>query len=121
MERQEEIKQTITKTNETVIHVREELSNKINHVEEEGKIRIQELQKIATEECIKNKHEVLQKLKERHKEIQTDISERVEGVYTTINKINRQTQENKEKIVEINSRRGKKHRIMKKMKKTREI
>ena len=80
------------------------MTNKINHVEEEGIIRVQELQQINTEECTKNKHEVLQKLDERHKEIQTDISERVERVYTTINKIDGQTQENKEKIIGISQR-----------------
>ena len=46
----------------------------------------------------------LQELKERHKEIQTDVSERVERVYTTINKIDEETQENKEKIRQISQK-----------------
>ena len=42
--------------------------------------------------------------RKRHKEIQTDISEQVERVYTTINKVDVQTQENKEKIQGISQR-----------------
>ena len=72
----DEIKQTITETNETVIHVQEELTEKINYVQEEGILRIQEIQKTTTDECNKNKQEVLQERKERHKEIQTDVYKR---------------------------------------------
>ena len=80
----EELTQNINETNNAVIQVHENFNNQINLVEEKEKVRIQELYKITTEECTKNKREELQELKERHKEIQTDVSERVERVYTTI-------------------------------------
>ena len=65
VECREEIKQTITETNETIVQVREGLVNKISNVEEEGKNRFEELHQITTIECIKNKQEVLKKLEEK--------------------------------------------------------
>ena len=87
VECREEIKQTITETNETVIQVREELISKISDVEDEGKNRIDELQQVTTAECTRTKQEVLKKLEEKQKEIQTDVSERVEGVYSNLNQV----------------------------------
>ena len=57
-----------------------------------------ELDQVTTEECQGNKQEVFKKLEERHQEIQIDVNDRVEKVYTAINKVDGQTQENKEKI-----------------------
>ena len=104
VECREEIKQTVTETNETVIQVREELTNKISNIEEEGKMRVTELYQITTEECQGNKQEVLKKLEERHQEIQMDVNDHVEKVYTAINKIDGQTKENKEKFQGISQR-----------------
>ena len=84
----------------------EEIISKIKAVEDDRKNRIGELQIKTTVECQRNKQEVLKKLEERHKEIQNDISDRVERVYTTINKVDGQPQENKEKIKESVKERG---------------
>ena len=73
VECREEIKQTITETNETVIQVREELNNEISNVKEEGRMRVTELYQVTTEECQRNKQEVLKKLEERHQEIQLSL------------------------------------------------
>ena len=85
----EDIKRKVSETNEkikitseTVAKAQEEILSKIKTVEDDGKNRIEELQIITMVECTRNKQEVFKKLEERHKEIQTDISERVERVYT---------------------------------------
>ena len=56
--------------------------------------------------CIRdrNKQEVLKNLEEKHKEMQTDVSERVERLYTNLNQVDGQIKENKEKIQGLNQR-----------------
>ena len=71
----------------------EGILSKIKAVEDEGRIARDELQLITTIECTRNKQEVLKKLEEKHKEIQGDVSERVERVYTNLNQQERQMQE----------------------------
>ena len=77
-----------------MIQVREELNNKISNVEEEGKLRATEFYQVLTEGCQKNKQEVMKELEERHQELQIDVNNRVEKVYTVIDKIDGLTREN---------------------------
>ena len=100
----QELMKKINTTSETVAKAQEEILNQIKPVEDDGKHRIEELQQITTIECTRNKQEVLKRLEEKHKEIQTDVSERVERVYSNLNQVDGQTKENKEKIQGLNQR-----------------
>ena len=87
-----------------MIQIREELNNKISNIEEEGKLRATEFYQVLTEECQKNRQEVVKELEERHQELQLDVNNRVEKVYTVIDKIDGLTRENREKIQGISIR-----------------
>ena len=67
-----------------MLQVREEMNYKIIDVEEEGKLRATEFYQVLTEGCQKNKQEVVKELEERHQEIQIDVNNRVEKVYTCL-------------------------------------
>ena len=73
-------------------------------VEEESKLRATEFYQVLTEGCQKNKQEVVKELEERHQEIQKNVNNRVEKVYTVIDKIDGLTRENREKIQGISTR-----------------
>ena len=59
---------------------------------------------VLTEGCQKKKQEVVKELEERHQELQIDVNNRVEKVYTVIDKIDGLTRENREKIQGISLR-----------------
>ena len=79
----EDIQKKVSETNEkikttidTIVKAQEEIISKIKAVDDDRKNRMEELHITTTVECQRNKQEVLKKLEERHKEIQTDISDR---------------------------------------------
>ena len=67
-------------------------------------MRATEFYQLVTEGCQKNKQEVVKELEERHQEIQIDVNNRVEKVYTVIDKLDGLTRENREKIQGISIR-----------------
>ena len=95
------------KTNETVSEVRKEVINKINDLEGENKRRFDECHEETTKKCEQVKQDIRQVREENQKEItviRTDLGERMEGVYSNLNKIDSKADKHKQRIDEINRR-----------------
>ena len=125
MEYHEEIKQTVTetndrlektnekleetldkldKTNETFTEVRKEVISKMTDLEGKNGRRIEEVKEETAKKCEQAKQEMRQIREENQKDITvicTDIGERMEGVYNNINQIDSKVDKNKQKIDEI--------------------